>query len=58
MRNLESSPQLENPGLVEIKATLAAGQRINEFVMGISITRARAEDDGKKGAAKPAPKKG
>jgi type IV pilus assembly protein PilN len=56
MRNLESSPQLENPGLVEIKATQAAGQRINEFVMGISITRARAEDDGKKGAARPAPK--
>jgi type IV pilus assembly protein PilN len=56
MRNLESSPQLENPGLVEIKATQAGGQRINEFIMGISITRARAEDDGKKGAAKPAPK--
>jgi type IV pilus assembly protein PilN len=56
MRNLESSPQLENPGLVEIKAIQAGGQRTNEFVMGISITRSRAEDDGKKGAAKPAPK--
>jgi type IV pilus assembly protein PilN len=56
MRNLESSPQLENPGLVEIKAIQAAGQRINEFVMGISVTRARTEDTGKKGAAKPAPK--
>lgn len=50
MRNLESSPQLENPGLVEIKAVQATGQRINEFIMGISITRARAEDDDKKGA--------
>jgi type IV pilus assembly protein PilN len=58
MRNLESSPQLENPGLVEIKAIQAGGQRINEFVMGISITRARAEDDGKKGPAKPAAKGG
>jgi type IV pilus assembly protein PilN len=56
MRNLESSPQLENPGLVEIKAVQVTGQRINEFIMGISITRARLEDDSKKGAAKPAPK--
>jgi type IV pilus assembly protein PilN len=56
MRNLESSPQLENPGLVEIKAVQAGGARINEFVMGISVTRVRTEDDGKKGAAKPAPK--
>lgn len=56
MRNLESSPQLENPGLVEIKAIQQGGARINEFVMGISITRARTEDDGKKGGAKPAPK--
>jgi len=54
MRNLESSPQLQDPGLVEIKATSAAGQRINEFVMGISITRARVEDADKKGAPKPA----
>lgn len=58
MRNLESSPQLENPGLVEIKAIQLGGQRINEFVMGISVTRARAEDDGKKGPAKPAAKGG
>jgi type IV pilus assembly protein PilN len=58
MRNLESSPQLQDPGLVEIKATSAGGQRINEFVMGISITRARADDDSKKGPAKPAAKGG
>ncbi|HKA39175.1 MAG TPA: PilN domain-containing protein [Burkholderiales bacterium] len=56
MRNLESSPQLEDPGLVEIKATAVGGQRINEFIMGITITRARLEDDAKKPAAKPAPK--
>jgi type IV pilus assembly protein PilN len=56
MRNLESSPQLENPGLVEIKAIQSGGGRINEFVMGISVTRARVEDDSKKGAARPAPK--
>jgi type IV pilus assembly protein PilN len=51
MRNLESSPQLENPGLVEIKAVQVSGQRLNEFIMGISITRARPEDDSKKGPA-------
>lgn len=56
MRNLESSPQLENPGLVEIKAIQSGGGRINEFVMGISVTRARVEDDSKKGGARPAPK--
>lgn len=56
MRNLESSPQLENPGLVEIKAVQVGGQRLNEFIMGISITRAKAEDDAKKAASRPAPK--
>jgi type IV pilus assembly protein PilN len=56
MRNLESSPQLENPGLVEIKAVQLSGQRINEFIMGISVTRTLIEDDSKKGGAKPAPK--
>lgn len=56
MRNLESSPQLENPGLVEIKAISAAGGRINEFVMGISVTRARTEDSSKKAPARPAGK--
>jgi type IV pilus assembly protein PilN len=55
MRNLESSPQLENPGLVEIKAVTQGGQRINEFLMNINVTRAKAEDDAKK-AARPAAK--
>ena len=55
MRNLESSPQLENPGLVEIKAVTQSGQRINEFLMNINVTRAKVEDDSKK-AARPAAK--
>ena len=55
MRNLESSPQLENPGLVEIKAVTQGGQRINEFLMNINVTRAKVEDDAKK-AARPAAK--
>jgi type IV pilus assembly protein PilN len=55
MRNLESSPQLESPGLVEIKAIQQGGQRVNEFIMNINITRAKIEDDAKK-AARPAAK--
>jgi len=57
MRNLESSPQLEDPGLIEIKAVQQVGQRINEFTMNISITRARIEDDSRKPAPKPAAKR-
>ncbi|MGH8865734.1 MAG: PilN domain-containing protein, partial [Burkholderiales bacterium] len=56
MRNLESSPQLESPGLVEIKAVQQGGQRVNEFIMNINITRAKLEDDAKKAAPRPAAK--
>ena len=56
MRNLESSPHLENPGLIEIKSVNLAGQRINEFTMNINITRVQPVAD--KPAAKPAAKKG
>ena len=58
MRNLESSPHLENPSLVEIKAVQQANrQRINEFIMNINITRAKIEEDSGKAARKP-PAKG
>jgi type IV pilus assembly protein PilN len=53
MRNLESSPHLERPGLIEIKAGRKDNQRINEFVMNVNITRAKAEDTAKK----PAPRR-
>jgi type IV pilus assembly protein PilN len=56
MRNLEASPHLESPGLVEIKGTQQGNQRVNEFVMNINITRTQVEDDPKKGAPKPAAK--
>lgn len=54
MRNLESSPHLESPGLVEIKSATVAGQRANEFLMNVNITRAKAEAPaaGKKPGAK------
>jgi type IV pilus assembly protein PilN len=56
MRNLESSPQLEDPKLVEIKAVTQGGLRINEFLLNINITRAKVEDDAKKAAPRPAAK--
>ena len=58
MRNLGASPYLENPELVEIKAVPAPNnpsQRVNEFLMNISIKRAKA-DDGK--SARPAARAG
>jgi type IV pilus assembly protein PilN len=57
MRNLEASPKLENPGLVEIKAVQQGGQRINEFIMTINITRAPPEEGGQMGAPRPAAKR-
>jgi len=56
MRNLESSPQLENPGLVEIKAVQQGRLRANEFILNISITRAKVEEPAGKAAPRPAPK--
>jgi type IV pilus assembly protein PilN len=54
MRNLESSPHLEQPKLIEIKAAGTAAQRLNEFSMTVSIRRAAVAPD--KPAAKPASK--
>ena len=56
MRNLESSPHLENPGLIEIKAVQQGNQRINEFTMTVNVSRAKTEEVAKKPAAKPAAK--
>jgi type IV pilus assembly protein PilN len=51
MRNLEGSQYLQNASLVEIKSVSAGGQRLNEFIMTIEVTRAAADDKkgGKKG---------
>ena len=60
MRNIESSPWLSNPGLVEIKATNLGKMRISEFNMKLQLKRptADAAKDGAKDAAPkpPAPK--
>jgi len=51
MRNLESSPWLEQASLVEIKSATHENQRLSEFQLNVNISRAKA-DDGKKPAAK------
>jgi type IV pilus assembly protein PilN len=56
MRNLEASPYLENPALVEIKVATVNTKRLSEFVMNVSIKRQQPEADAAKAVAgKPAP---
>jgi type IV pilus assembly protein PilN len=43
MRNLDESPLLERPQLVEIKAATVGRRRLSEFTLNISITRQTAE---------------
>jgi type IV pilus assembly protein PilN len=59
MRNIQASPYLENPELVEIKAVEINKQRANEFSLNFSIKRAKADEKGppKGGAPKAAEKK-
>jgi type IV pilus assembly protein PilN len=60
MRNIESSPWLSNPGLVEVKATTLDKRRISEFNLTFQLKRAELKDakDAGKAPAKPAAKKG
>ena len=56
MRNLESSPYLEKPNLVEIHAITDKTSRLSEFSLSVSLTRTKEEPAGKKpagGAAIP-----
>ena len=62
MRNIEASPYLENPNLIEIKAVTINNQRANEFSMDFALKRPKADDGGKSAprkadSAKPAEKK-
>jgi type IV pilus assembly protein PilN len=58
MRNLESSPYLMNPDLVEIKAVNVNNKRLSEFNMNVSIKRQQPESEAAKdGAGKAAPGK-
>jgi type IV pilus assembly protein PilN len=55
MRNIESSPWLANPGLVEVKAATVEKRRVSEFNMNFELKRPEAPKDDKAGA-KPAAK--
>jgi type IV pilus assembly protein PilN len=57
MRNIEASPFLENPNLIEIKAVTVAGQRANEFNLDFFIKRVKAEEKGGRKGAPAAPVK-
>jgi type IV pilus assembly protein PilN len=48
MRNIEASPWLEKPLLIEIKAVTLDKKRLNEFSMTAALKRAPLEDGGKK----------
>ena len=51
MRNLEASPYLENPDLVEIRVANVNSKRLSEFNMNVTIRRQESEADAAKGAA-------
>ena len=60
MRNLGSSPYLQDPDLVEIKAAQVGNKRVSEFTMNVSVKRQQTDEAkdagkaGKAGAAKTA----
>ena len=58
MRNIESSPWLAAPGLVEVKASTVEKRRVAEFNLNFQLKRAEAKDAAKKDAGKPPAKKG
>ena len=57
MRNIQASPYLQNPELVEIKAVSLGTQRANEFSMNFYVKRAKMEEKGKTAPAKAVEKK-
>ena len=51
MRNLETSPYLETPELVEIRAATVNNKRLSEFTMNVRIKRQQPVADAAKGGA-------
>ena len=59
MRNIESSPWLGNPELVEIKSVPLDRQKVNEFTLNLQVKRpTEATEPGKGPPGAPAAKKG
>jgi len=58
MRNLEASPWLEAPSLVEVKATRLGKDSIilNEFILNVTISRPKEEAAGARPSAPAAPR--
>jgi type IV pilus assembly protein PilN len=56
MRNIEASPWLEQPLLVEVKAAVANKKRVSDFNMFVNLKRAAAPKDPAKDAPKPGAK--
>ena len=48
MRNIEASPWLEKPLLIEIKAVMLDKRRLNEFNLNAMLKRDQSQDGGKK----------
>ncbi|MBI1988687.1 MAG: PilN domain-containing protein [Betaproteobacteria bacterium] len=53
MRNLEASPYLEKPSLIEIKAVTERNTRLSEFSLAVLLARTKDEAAGSKPGAKP-----
>lgn len=56
MRNLETSPWLQSPNLIEVKAATINSLRVSEFSLNIKLVRPESDADKDKGAASPKPK--
>lgn len=54
MRNIEASPWLEKPQLIEIKAVLVEKRRLNEFSLTASLNRLPAQDAERKAGPRSA----
>lgn len=54
MRNIDASPFLEQPVLLEVSATNVDKKRVSQFSMRVSLKRAAAKDAAKDGGKAPA----
>jgi type IV pilus assembly protein PilN len=57
MRNIEASPWLEKPDLIEIRAGTVDKRRVSEFNLNLSLKRTTQEESKEKGPAKGAAEK-
>lgn len=57
MRNIDASPFLEQPSLVEVKSATVNNRRVSEFTLAVSIERPKQEETAQQKAA-PAAGKG